>query len=261
MSTQQDDFFVGYSSRLSRRTIGFLATTGASLLIMAGLFAFSLGAGTADPGDGRFIGGGANLQKLVGYVDLDPYPILRTLPDENGNTRALPLTGAAKFGVDGQATELQGQIVDVEGFILRRGDLDMINVNGGCGKSFVKPTALDLTPAQMSYVPGDDESLGRWRLVGEICDGKCYAGVMRPGNGIAHLAFADLCLIGGVPPVFVSTGDIEGENFFWLADADGGPLPDDFYPYVALRIGVEGEVERRDDIMIFKIDLSTVEVF
>jgi hypothetical protein len=113
----------------------------------------------------------------------------------------------------------------------------------------------------MSYVPEADEPLGRWRLVGEICDGKCYAGVMRPGNGIAHLACADLCLLGGVPPVFVSTGDIDGENFFWLADADGGPLPDEFYPYVALRIGVEGEVERRDDIMIFKIDLSTVEVF
>ncbi len=261
MSTKQDDFFVGYSSRLSRRTIGFLATTGACLLIMAGLFAFSLGAGTADPGDGRFIGGGANLQKLVGYVDVDPYPILRTLPDENDDTRAIPLTGAAKFNVETQAADLQGQIVDIEGFILRRGALDMINLRGGYGNSYVKPTTRDLTPAQMSYVPEADEPLGRWRLVGEICDGKCYAGVMRPGNGIAHLACADLCLLGGVPPVFVSTGDIDGENFFWLADADGGPLPDEFYPYVALRIGVEGEVERRDDIMIFKIDLSTVEVF
>jgi len=125
----------------------------------------------------------------------------------------------------------------------------------------VKATEADLSDEQLSFEPAVSEPLGRWRLVGEICDGKCSGGIMRPGDGIAHLACADLCLIGGVLPVFVSTGEIEGNRFLWLANENGGPLPDEFYQYVALRIGVEGEVERRDDILVFKIDLSTVVVF
>jgi hypothetical protein len=98
--------------------------------------------------------------------------------------------------------------------------------------------------------------LGRWRITGEICDGKCYAGSMRPGAGIAHRACANFCLIGGVPPVFVSTAPVEGTSFMLLADAAGGPLPDKLYNLVALRVQLEGDLERRGDLLVFKVDLS-----
>ncbi|MBT6206286.1 MAG: hypothetical protein HOI34_21670 [Rhodospirillaceae bacterium] len=256
-----DDFFVGYLNAVPRRLTIFLVSTAVVSLVMAAAFSFALGVGTADPGDGRFVGGNANLQKLTGYIDTQPYPILRTVPSANGETRAIPLTGLAKFGVEGKAEEFEGQLVDVEGFFIRRGDLEMLNVRGWVNRIAVKATEADLNDEQLSFDPAASEPMGRWRLVGEICDGKCSGGVMRPGDGIAHLACADLCLLGGVPPVFVSTGEIEGNRFLWLANEDGGPLPEEFYQYVALRIGVEGEVERRDDILVFKIDLSTVEVF
>ncbi len=57
------------------------------------------------------------------------------------------------------------------------------------------------------------------------------------------------------------TGEVDGFSCLWMANADGGPLPDEYYELVALRIEVEGDVERRDDILIFKVDLSTVKVF
>jgi hypothetical protein len=98
--------------------------------------------------------------------------------------------------------------------------------------------------------------LGRWRITGEICDGKCYSGSMRPGNGLAHKACANFCILGGVPPVFVSTAPVEGSSFMLLADAAGGPLPGRLYDLVALRLQLEGELERRGDLLVFKVNLA-----
>ncbi len=261
MASSHDDFFIGYSRKVPPRLMAFLAAVAGSLLVIAAVVAFALGAGTADPGNGRFIGGAANLKTLTGIVELQPYPILRVMPDGDQEARAIPLTGQGKWGVMNAAEPLDGQIVDIEGFFLRRGELDMLVVRGGVNNMKLTPTAATLTADQQNFTPAAAESLGYWRLEGEICDGKCYAGAMRPGNGLAHLACADLCLLGGVPPVFVTTGEIEGMNFMWLANADGGPLPDAYYDLVALRVSLEGEVERRDDILVFKVDLSSAEVF
>jgi len=83
---------------------------------------------------------------------------------------------------------------------------------------------------------------------------------MRPGNGLAHKACANLCIIGGLPPVFVSSGEVAGETFFLLADAAGRRLGEEVYDLVALTIEVEGNVERRDGLMVFSIDLARVTV-
>jgi len=83
---------------------------------------------------------------------------------------------------------------------------------------------------------------------------------MRPGRGLSHKACANLCIDGGAPPVFVSTAPVDGASFFLLADPDGNPLPDSHYDLVALMIEVEGDVERRDNLLVFKIDVSTAKV-
>lgn len=93
---------------------------------------------------------------------------------------------------------------------------------------------------------------------GEICDGKCYTGAMRPGEGLAHRACANVCLVGGVPPVFVSTDRIDGEEFLLMADADGGPVTDALLDHVATLVEVEGDVERRGDILVFRIDPDSI---
>jgi len=125
-----DYFFVGYLNSVPRRLTVFLVSTVVVCLVMAAAFSFALGVGTADPRDGRFVGGNANLQKLTGSIDTQPYPILRTVPSASGETPAIPLTGLAKFGVEGKAEEFEGLLDDVEGFFIRRGDLEMLNVRG-----------------------------------------------------------------------------------------------------------------------------------
>ena len=118
--------------------------------------------------------------------------------------------------------------------------------------------AADPAPAPVVPAPAA-EPLGRWRLAGEMCDGKCLAGAMRPGRRLAHKACANLCVIGGVPPVFVSTQPVEGETYFLLAGPDGGPLTMDMLTHMAAFVTLEGEIERRGDLLILKIDPDTVE--
>jgi len=164
------------------------------------------------------------------------------------------LTGIGKRGPGDRAVRLDGQLVEAEGVPLKRGELDMIQLRDGMSglrEAEVRPEgALGQRPAPAS--------LGRWRLTGEICDGKCLAGAMRPGRGLSHKACANLCLEGGLPPVFVSTGAIQGEVFFLMANADGGPLDRAVLDHTATLVEVEGEVERRGALLVFRIDPGTM---
>ena len=122
---------------------------------------------------------GALSQYVVLLVELTPYPILRVT---EGNDRIEPgktlmLAAAGKSGVDTRAAGLVGQLAQVSGVVLERGSIDMMQLRGGRnGIGMVAGTA----PDQVT------EPLGRWKLAGEICDGKCLYGAMRPGRGLAH---------------------------------------------------------------------------
>ena len=97
-------------------------------------------------------------------------------------------------------------------------------------------------------------------MAGEICDGKCLAGAMRPGNGLAHKACANLCLLGDIPPVFATTGPVEGERFLLFAGPDGGPMDAGMLDHTSVLIEIEGEVLRRGDLLIFHADPATMKV-
>ena len=111
------------------------------------------------------------------------------------------LAGQGKRGVFDQARANADGPVSLRGVPVKRGDLTMIQV--GRRRAGREPVQA------ATFTPSEPVPLGRWKLTGEICDGKCYAGAMRPGRGLAHKACADLCLTGGIPPVFVSSGAVE----------------------------------------------------
>ena len=138
------------------------------------------------------------------------------------------------------------------GVLLTRGELLMLQARGG--RNGLAPAGdAAAVPAPVA------EPLGRWRLAGEMCDGKCLAGAMRPGRRLAHKACANLCVIGGVPPVFVSTKPVEGETYLLLAGPDGGPLTMEMLDHMAAFVTLEGEIERRGGLLVLKIDPATVE--
>jgi hypothetical protein len=232
--------FVGWQSRVPRGLRRFLLVTAASLLAGAVLLALLLARAQDDPGAGDWAGDAT----LSGTLTALPYPLLR-LP--SGHTVLLSAFGKAQVAVpaDGAPHAMQAG-----GVLLRRGTLDMLVVNDPA-----QLRLLDTPAAAAAAVP-----LGRWRIVGEICDGKCYTGAMRPGAGIAHRACASLCLIGDIPPVFVAVQPAEGSSFFLLAGADGGPMPAVLRKLVGLRIRLDGALERRGDIMVFRVDPASAEV-
>jgi hypothetical protein len=251
MDNRDDAFFVGYLP-VPRALRVFLLAVG--LFFVAGLAGFGLALGTAqdDPGPGAFRFDYGR-QTVTGVIELTPYPLLRVT---QGNDRikvgdTLMLAGQGKTGVESRARPLAGHLAQVSGVILERGDLLMLQLRGG---------QQGLSAAEGAVPEVSTEPLGRWKLAGEICDGKCLAGAMRPGRGLAHKACANLCLIGGVPPVFVSSQPVEGSAFLLITGPQGTPLPPAAYDHVAQFVALEGEIERRGDLLVLRMDPDTLEV-
>jgi hypothetical protein len=72
----------------------------------------------------------------------------------------------------------------------------------------------------------------------------------------ARTRMQNLCLAGGLPLVFVSTGPVEGQMFFLVGDAAGGePAAEDYRDLVARLVEIEADVEKVDDLLVLKTDL------
>ena len=73
---------------------------------------------------------------------------------------------------------------------------------------------------------------------------------MRPGNKPAHKACANVCLLGGVPPVFITTTPLLGTRYLLMGDAEGHALPDAFRDSVAVTRRMDGTLERIGDALV-----------
>ena len=243
--------FVGWNSAVPASIGIFVMAVAAVIVVLVATSSALLGARTEFLGSGMY----GNEAVILGRLEAKPQPVLRIPPDAtHPKARALMLSGDGKYGVMPEATKLDGQMVRAGGFMLQRGHVSMLQIGGDIGLEAADPKQV---PA---YQPSAPRSLGRWRLTGEICDGKCYSGAMRPGNRLAHKACANLCISNGVPPVFVSSADVEDQNFFMLTTTNGTTFPDAFYDYVAKPVTLEGEIFRVDDLLIFKVDPKTIKV-
>ena len=244
-------FFIGFVDT-PKELRPFLLTIAALLVVAFAGLALAIGGTQDEPAEAgfRFDWGP---QTLKGVLENDPYPILHVTEGservEAGTT--IMLSGVGKNGVQGRSADLEGRLVQATGIMLKRGDLDMMQVGGQADR---------LMLLEGDAEPVESEPLGRWRVAGEICDGKCLAGAMRPGRGLSHKACANLCLEGGVPPVFVASAPLEGSEFLLVGGADGGPMPDTLLHQVATYVEIEGEVERRGSLLVLKADPSSLKV-
>lgn len=247
MAKAQEPFFVGWG-KVPKGLKNFLLIVTCSFLLCFAVVGFLVSSTQTDTGAGSFMG----RAEAIGVLRADPYPVLHVIESDDYDDGAVVLlTGGGKRGVFERAEELDGSMVRVVGNRLERGNLDGLQLQGGM---------RGLSSAEMPEGDFDIEvePLGRWKLSGEICDGKCLNGAMRPGTGLAHKACANLCLLGEVPPVFVSSGPIAGHEFLLMADADGFAVTEHILDYTATFVEVEGDVERRGNILVFKISPETI---
>ncbi|MEM9474161.1 MAG: hypothetical protein AAGA71_02630 [Pseudomonadota bacterium] len=245
-------FFVGYLG-LPKGLRGFVFSVAAILVAGAGLVSATIALTQDDPGEGAFRFDLAR-QTVTGVVELTPTPILHVTEGSEhvavGHT--LMLSGGGKNGALPRARALEGQMATVSGILLTRGALDMIQLRGG-------NNGLSAAEEADPVAPPPPEPLGRWRLAGEICDGKCAAGAMRPGRGIGHKACANLCIVNGLPPVFVSTQPVHGAEFMLIAGEGDNPMPAALYDWVAEYVTLEGDITRHGDLLVLTVDTETIE--
>ena len=258
MTTPDDEgpFFIGYLKTPPKLALFYavLVPIVAGIAIGAGI---GFAASQRDPGQGGFQRG---YQTVTGILVNEPYPTLYAFPDEeNPAMRAVVLTGPGKVGALPRTENLDRQVVDVGGVYIARGAHRILQVGGRVG---VRPTQKELSDAERALGLAKTESLGRYTLKGEIVDSKCYLGAMRPGDGKIHMACANYCLHGGIAPVFVTymDDDVNGETFIYLlAGPDGRAIDPALLDYTSLAVSLEGEVERRGDLYVFKVGADSVE--
>ncbi len=243
-----EDFFIGWADRVPHghgRVLGWAAAGFVlGLLLLAVGLAWTIDDAGAGGGDWA-----AGEQTLVGVVTTKPYALLHLPADaKHPAPHTMMLSVVGKYPVV-VPEAWEGRAIVAKGWVVRRGALDMVQMTAA-------PVLAEGPGGAQEAV----ERLGRWRVTGEICDGQCYVGLMRPGTGIAHRACADFCLAGGVPPVFVTTAPLRGQSFLVMADAAGGPVGKEMFDYVGLRVRLDGEVERHGDMLVFKADFASVKV-
>jgi hypothetical protein len=247
MAKTPDPFFVGWG-KIPKGLKPFMVLCTVLFIAGFGMGGFLISSTQADTGSGAFMGQAS----ATGVLRFDPYPVLHvTQSDDYDVGDVVLLTGGGKRGLSDRAAMMNGSLITVSGARLERGNLNGMQLRNGMRG--LRRADGDEVPPEIVVEP-----LGRWKLTGEICDGKCLGGAMRPGTGLAHKACANLCLIGGVPPVFVSSGPVEGEEFLLLADAGGMSVTQEILDYTATFVEVEGDIERRGGMLVFKIAPDTI---
>ena len=182
-----------------------------------------------------------------GVIETDPFPALVTSGSSatDNQTKRYLLVATGKHGADTQVAPYAGRTVRLRGTLIYRDNQSMIEL--------VKDSVA--ANADTRQVPAPMTDLGTFKLTGEIVDGKCYLGVMNPGNGKVHRDCAVRCLSGGIPPTF-ATNDFRGSPaILILTDAAGKPLPKQaFLNLVAQPVRVHGKVLKAGDTLFLETE-------
>jgi len=189
------DFYVGYlPTPKSHRK--FLLLVIPMLFVGMIVLSMALAGRQRDPG-ATIVQTGA-IESWSGTVFVDPYPMIIT---DEGDIYFI--MGIGKFGVAQRVAQFDGLRCLVDGWRLARNDRRGIQLAP-------EPDAIRGDPSGKAAVIKPEVNGGEpVRLVGEIVDGKCYIGAMKPGDGKGHKACAILCIDAGLPPLFVSANPNE----------------------------------------------------
>lgn len=254
--SETNEFYVGYL-RMPAGLTRFLRWTAPVLIGTALATAWSLSRSQNNPGDGVWHD---DAESLVGRLSTTPYPHIRILSTQHGDTaqsiETVLLVSEGKHGGGERVAALDGRIARVRGTILERDGrrlLELSKTNAvSVEESMPEPQATRLA-AHNGII-----TLGPVTLRGEIIDPKCYSGAMKPGEGKAHKECATLCIAGGIPPMFVALDSAGKRNYYLLTDSNGRALDDRILPFVADAVQVTGILEQRDDLQVLRINPADI---
>ncbi len=242
----KSSFFVGYLGM--PRALGIFL-----LLVSLVVIAIAVGAGAAliaaerELGDGR-IRWDLGRQEFTGRLEAHPFPVVHAGVSENyPDGRPLMLIGSGKFGVDDWADPLDGQMVNAAGILVTHNGYEMLIIGQQDNLSAAEGTGEPIAEPEV-------EDLGGITLRGEITDGKCEMGAMRPGNGKAHKGCANLCLIGKAPSLFLLQGNDEDIALLMTTGPDGSEMNEAWLDWTGLYVEATGKLSRKGGLVYFAIE-------
>ncbi|NNE67798.1 MAG: hypothetical protein HKN33_14645 [Pyrinomonadaceae bacterium] len=245
------DFYIGYLPKMpafvKRLIKPFVFTLFFAGLILAVLFA----SGQKPFANSVFEFG--NARRFEGTVQARPVPFLLVEKTQTNNGLPTffryPLVGEGKYGVGDDIVGADGKKVSLEGTLIYRDGLRLIEVVSGSMKTISRSAE---SPSAVA------ESLGSMALRGEIIDSKCYLGVMNPGNTKVHRDCAVACIRGGVPAMFLVKDSKGNKSELWLLSEDGRTPNSEILDYVAEPVELRGRVTRVGAQLFFYADLSKI---
>lgn len=220
--------YVGYLG-LPARHRRFVGVAAAVFVVLLALGGGVMATSQREPGDA--VWDLAREQIWLGVVRAEPYPML---VGEDGRTYLL--VGTGKFGVHELVAAFDGRVCRVQGFALTRDNRCMIELRPG--ETAIEAVAGSAAP-RSENVKIDSRDVD---IAGEIVDGKCYLGAMKPGDGKAHKACAVLCIRGGLPPLIAA--DVPGSGRLYpLIRVDGSAaLTEDVLAMVGEPVRIRGRL-------------------
>lgn len=247
--TERDDFYIGYAPvppSVKRFLLWFVPVLVIGVLVLA-VIVPKVHFDQANPG--KFTGG----QSFDGFLLAEPSPHLlvpntEAAEGDNSPFKIYPLAGLNKMSPNPKVMENVGNWVNLKGLLVDRGNFAMV---------LAQSAELIDVPDGTSQLPDQTVSLGEFSLSGEILDGKCYPGVMKPGRTKTHRACAIRCISGGVPPIFLVHNNQGKTLHFLLSDLSGNAVNDRVLNMVADPIQITGEVIQYGDAFILKADPDT----
>jgi len=200
-------------------------------------------------------------REFIGIVLEQPFPRLlveRPLVGAGGRHPGYSqywLTAPGKFGAQELVRGFDRQLVRLRGELIYRDDQVMVKLGPGTLERLPKePPAHVLSEDLMQA----GENLGKMQLVGEIVDGQCFLGIMKPGRGITHRSCAIRCLSGGVPPLLWARAANGEADYYLVVGADGQANNSELLPWVADRIVVDGEVHRYNGFKVIRTSSKSI---
>lgn len=221
--------YVGYL-RLPARHRRFVVGAAAVLVCLFVLVAGVIASSQRDPGDAVWETG--HEQAWTGVIRMEPYPML---VEADGTARFI--VGMGKYAVRDQVSVFDGEVCRVRGFSLAREHRRMIELTADEDAIARADAGMPETAPIVNGSPPRDIV-----VFGEIVDGKCYLGAMKPGDGKAHKACAILCISGGLPPLVAA--EIEGTGGLYPLLRVGGStvLPERVLEMVGEPVRIEGRL-------------------
>ena len=244
LDDQRDPFYVGYLPAPRKHRGAMMLVI---VLVMVWVCFASLLFVLAQRSPGEAVWDISNERTWTGLLIEDPYPMLVTSHD------TLLVVSMGKQGAHDQLASYFNSQVTISGYELQREGRRMIELSPGSIRPVLLEDQASIARPELEII---DES--PHTFVGEIIDGKCYLGAMKPGDGYAHRSCAVLCLSGGLPPMFAPQHTRGTQVLPLILYDNAAHIPEDLHVFVACPVEFEARAARIGSVPVLVVETGSI---